>query len=50
VIVEVQRNEQVIEAKKKVKKVIIVIPDLGSGKYVEVWGEEELREYLRGST
>ena len=46
VIVEVQANEQVVEAKRKAGKVIIVIPGLDSGKHVEVWGEEELRKYL----
>lgn len=46
VVVEVQRNDQIVEARKKAKKVIIVIPGLDSGKQVEVWGEEELKEYL----
>ena len=46
IIAEVQRNEQVIEARRKAKKVIIVIPGLDTGRNVEVWGEKELREYL----
>jgi len=46
VIVEVQRNEQIVEAARKAKRVILVIPGLESGSKVIVWGDAELKPYL----
>jgi len=46
VIVEVFRQDQIVEAKKKARKVILVILGLDSGENVEVWGRKELEKYL----
>jgi len=46
VIVEVFRQDQIVEARKKARKVILVILGLDSGENVEVWGRKELEKYL----
>jgi len=46
VVVEVFRQDQIVEAKKKARKVILVILGLDSGENVEVWGRKELEKYL----
>jgi len=46
IVAEVQMNEQLIEAMKKAKRVVLVIPGLESSGKVIVWGDAELKPYI----